>query len=155
MKFIHPSYSMPILMMMLPTMNCWEEAGDDVSVQALVLTHLINLLPFLICHLLLDRFGCHLFIPKVFASELLQQWQQEQVTKYSIGCRDVKASQEIMSNCFISTESKFGQKPDFMFENRAIEFPIRYTQIHSVMFLRKHKKLFLHFQRDSYGCQCQ
>jgi len=47
------------------TMNCRKEAGTEIVVKVLVFTHIINLLPFSLCHLLLHQLWCHLILIRV------------------------------------------------------------------------------------------
>ena len=47
------------------TVNCREKAGTEVVIKVLVLAHVIDLLPFCLCHLLLHQFWSHLVLIRV------------------------------------------------------------------------------------------
>lgn len=51
-------------------MDGGEEAGAQVVVQILVLTHFKHFLPFFFCHLTLDALSCLFFITKLLPTEL-------------------------------------------------------------------------------------
>ena len=51
------------------TMNSWKHAGSQIMVQVLVLTHFVDFMPLLFCHLVLDCLCSHIFSRKIFSTE--------------------------------------------------------------------------------------
>ena len=55
-------------------MDGGKEAADEVLVQATVLAHLVYLLPFRVCHVLLDHLCTHVLTREVPATKLQYDW---------------------------------------------------------------------------------
>ena len=51
------------------TMDSWKHACGKVMIQIFILTHLVDFVPFLLCHLVFYCFCCHIFSGKVFSSK--------------------------------------------------------------------------------------
>ena len=54
-------------------MDRWEKTCDDVMIQVLVLAHLVDFLPLLVCHLFLDGLSGHFVSSHVFTTKLEEE----------------------------------------------------------------------------------
>lgn len=52
------------------TMNCWEDAFDQILIKVLVFAHLVDFLPLLVCHLFFNCLCSDIITIKIFATKL-------------------------------------------------------------------------------------